>query len=231
MRDMLWSDEARILVRPFRAYADLAAAGDDRPARTAAARILFFLFVCGAFVSLITAGRLVAFHVVSTMAFWSFIPAAQALVLLVVLRLVTAHRAAAPAASPDPLSGEGPRSSDTRRRARTGAPARAEALALYFAGHAPWMLFFMLVAGICLVAPDVYGALVWMLRHGVLPVLFLGTIAWSGVLTYACFRAGLALPRARARAATALFYLGFSTLIIGYYLAMNEIQPQLPWAP
>ncbi|APR75033.1 Hypothetical protein A7982_00379 [Minicystis rosea] len=230
MKDMLWSDEARILVRPFRAYADLAAAGDERPARTAALRILFFLFICGAFVSLFTAGRLVAFHVVSTMAFWSFIPAAQALVFLGVLEIVN-RRSSAPPATDEPTSDRDPPSSYTRRRARAGGASRAEALALYFAGHGPWMLFFMLLAGICLVAPDVYRTMVWLLRHGVLPALFLTTIVWSAVLTYACFRRGLAFPRARAGAATALFYVGFSTLIIGYYLAMNEIQPQLPWAP
>jgi hypothetical protein len=201
MKDMPWSDEARVMVRPFRAYADLAAAGDDRPALTVAARVAFFLFTCGAFVSLTAAGRLVAFGIVSTMAFWAFIPAVQAAVFLVTLRLVAPSR------------------------------SRAASLALYFAGHGPWMLFFMLLAGVCLFAPDVYGTMTWMLRHGVLPALLLGTIAWSGVLTYACFRAALDLPRRRAGAATAVFYAGFTTAIVGYYLAMNEIQPQLPWAP
>lgn len=202
MRNMPWSDEARVMVRPFRAYADLAAAGDDRAVTTAAARALFFLFVCGAFVSLITAGRLVAFHVVSTMVFWSFIPVVQAAVFLVTLRLVVPEK-----------------------------PRDASSLALYFAGHGPWMLFFVLIAGACLFAPDVSRTLTWMLQKGILPLLFLGTIVWSAVLTYACFRAALALPRARAARATAVFYAAFTVVIIGYYLAMNEIQPQLPWAP
>ncbi|MFT3771172.1 MAG: hypothetical protein QM820_37635 [Minicystis sp.] len=214
---MLWSDEARVMVRPFRAYADLAAAGDDRPARTAAARALFFLFVSGAFVSLTAAGRLVAFHVVSTMVFWSFIPAVQAAVLLGTLRVVGAH----------------PRSPGERAQP-SGAqskPSSASALALYFAGHGPWMMFFLLLAGICLFVPDVHATMMWLLRRGVIPALMLTTIIWSMVLTYACFREGIGLPRGRARGATALFYGGFTVVIVGYYLAMNEIQPQLPWAP
>lgn len=206
---MPWSDEARVLVRPFRAYAALAAAVDPRPAQTLAMRVAFFLFTCGAFVSLTTAGRLVGFHVVSTMAFWAFIPAVQAGAFLVALRLVGAHRRTLAAESLRP-------------------PA---ALALYFAGHGPWLLFFTATAGVCLFAPDVHTTMMGLLRRGVLPALFLTTIVWSGVLTYACFRSGLSLSRARAGRATAIFYLGFSAVIVGYYLAMNEIQPQLPWAP
>jgi hypothetical protein len=199
---MPWSDEARLLVRPFRAYAGLAADGDERPAQTLAARVLFFLFVCGAFVSLTTAGRLVAFHVASVMAFWAFIPAVQAGAFLLALHV-----------------------------ARATPASRSRALALYFAGHGPWMLFFLLLAGVCLFAPDVRAAITWLLRSYVLVALLLGTIAWSGVLTYACFREGLALARGRAARATAVFYAAFSATIVGYYLAMNEIQPQLPWAP
>jgi hypothetical protein len=199
---MAWSDEARVMVRPFGAYADLALGEDDHPARTAAARVALFLFVSGAFVSLTSAGRLVAFHVASTMVFWAFIPAVQAAVFLVTLRVVG------------------------------GRPAsRAAALALYFAGHGPWMVLFLLLAGVCLFVPDVYATMTWLLRRGVIPVLLLVTIAWSGLLTFACFRAGVGMTRRRAGAATALFYGGFSAVIVGYYLAMNEIQPQLPWAP
>lgn len=199
-----WSDDALVMVRPFRAYAALAAAPDDRPARTLATRVLLFLLVLGGFVSLLSAGRLVAFHVASTMVFWSFVPAVQIAVFTAVLRLT------------------GPRSP------RLGL---AHALGLYFTGHGPWLLFLLLVAGMCLFAPDVYATFTWLLGHGVLPGLMIGTIAWSMLLTYACFRAGLGLARGRAAASTVLFYLGFSSTIVGYYLAMNQIQPQLPWAP
>lgn len=198
---MPWSDDARVLARPFQAYAELAVEGEEQPARTALTRALFFLFTVAAFVSFVTAGRLVAFHLVSTMLFWSFLPAVQALAFVFALRLTA------------------PRES------------RAEALALYFAGHGAWMLFFLAVSAMCLFAPDVRAAFQWLLAKGVLPLLMLVTIAWSIVITFACFRAGVGLARNRAAAATGIFYGAFTVVIVGYYLAMNEIQPQLPWAP
>ena len=88
----------------------------------------------------------------------------------------------------------------------------------------------MLLAGVCLLAPDVFATFGWLLQKAILPGLFLAVIVWSGVLTYACFRSGLALGRGRAGVATAIFYLAFAAVIVGYYLANNEIQPQLPWA-
>jgi hypothetical protein len=199
---MPWSDDAWVMVHPFRAYAAIAAAGDDRPARTAAMRIAFLLVVIGAFVSLSAAGRLASFHVASTMVFWSFVPAVQAAAFAGVVRLL----------EPPPR------------------PSLASALALYFTGHGPWMLFFVALSGVCLFVPDVYKTMMWLLNRGILPGLLLGVIGWSGLLTYACFRAGLGWSRRRAGAGTALFYLGFSGVIVGYYLAMNQIQPQAPWA-
>lgn len=201
---MPWSDDARVMARPFRAYTAIAAAGDEQPGRTLGAHVGLVLLVLAGFVSITAAGRLVAFHVVSTMVFWSFVPAVQAAVFIAVLRIV------------------GPR--DDR-------PALVPALSLYFTGHGPWLVFLTLVAGVCLFAPDVYVTVMWMLGHGVLPLAMLATIAWSMVLTFACFRAGLGFGRARAGAATALFYAGFTIAIVSYYLAMNQIQPQLPWAP
>jgi hypothetical protein len=203
MAPMPWSDDARVMMHPFRTYAGLATTPVERPARALAVRVAFVLLVLGGFVSLSASGRLVAFHVASTMVFWSFVPAVQAAVFLAV------HHALA---------------------RDTGVP-RAEALALYFTGHGPWLLFMLLVDGICLAAPDVSGTMSWLLERRVLPAFFLGTIAWCIVLTHACFRAGLGLSKRRAYGATALFYTGFSGVIVGYYLAMNQIQPQLPWAP
>ena len=102
-------------------------------------------------------------------------------------------------------------------------------LALYFTGHGPWMIFFMALVAVCFLAPDVYGAMTALLARGILPAIFLSTIGWSGVLTFACFRAGLGMRKPRAAAATALFYLGFSSVILGWYLALNQIQPQVPF--
>jgi hypothetical protein len=201
---MPWSDDVRVMVHPFRVYAELGAVEIERPARALGARVAFVLLVIGGFVSLTSAGRLVAFHVASTMIFWSFVPAVQAAAFVVAVRL----------------------SSRSDRR-----PRLLPALTLYFTGHGPWLAFFLLVAGVCLFAPDVYASMMWLLGHGVLPAFFLAAVGWCGVLTFACLRAGLGFSRGRASAATALFYVGFSGVVVGYYLAMNQIQPQAPWAP
>ena len=47
---------------------------EARPLRAALLRASLLLFAIGAFVSITSAGRLVLFHVVGTMAFWSFLP-------------------------------------------------------------------------------------------------------------------------------------------------------------
>jgi hypothetical protein len=211
---MPWSDDARVMAHPFRTYAELGAAPDPRPARALAVRVALVLLVLGGFVSLISAGRLVAFHVASTMIVWSFVPAWQAIVLALVLRAV------------DPVRDGGSTPKPPRPRA-----ALVPALSLYFHGHGPWLLFLLAVAGVCLFAPDSGAAMRWLLGNGVLPAAMLGTIVWSMVLTFACFRSGLGFSRARAGAGTALFYAGFTVAIVGYYLSMNQIQPQVPWAP
>jgi hypothetical protein len=201
---MPWSDDARVMAHPFQAYAELAASPEPWPRRALAARVARILVVLAGFVSLTAAGRLVAFHVVGSMVAWSFVPAVQAAVFALVLRLL------------DPA----------RPRA-----ALAPALSLYFTGHGPWLIFLLLIAGVCLFSPDVYTTMMGLLRSGALPFAMLGVIAWSMVLTYACFLRGLGFPKGRARGATALFYAGFTVAIVGYYLSMNEIQPQAPWAP
>lgn len=198
---MIWSDDARLLRRPFLTYGALAGVTDARPLRTALLRALLLLFVIGAFVSITSAGRLVTFHVAGTMAFWSFLPLIQGLVFGAVVRLV--------------------------------APKQSvkAALALHFRGYALWHLFLLAVSGVCLFAPDVAAAMTALLSTGVLPGLLVATWVGSGVLTFACFRSGIGLSRARASAATALYYLGYVGTIVAYYLAMNQIQPQVPWAP
>lgn len=198
---MIWSDDARLLRRPFVTYGELAAVSDARPLRAALLRATLLLFVIGAFVSITSAGRLVAFHLVGTMVFWSFLPLIQGAVFASVTRLV---------APEEPLG---------------------SALALHFRGYAPWHLFLLAVAGVCLFAPDVAAAMTTLLRAGVLPGLLVATWIGSGVLTFACFRSGIGLSRRRASAATALYYFGYVSAIVGYYLAMNQIQPQVPWAP
>jgi hypothetical protein len=192
------SDDVRVMLRPFAVYRELGRTDEPTPGRAALVRAGFFLLVLGGFISLTTAGRLVAFHVASVFLTWAFLPLLQA------LAVTLAVRTAAPKAS-------------IRR-----------ALALYFTGHAPWFFWMLIIAFVPLVVGDVYKTMGILLRFGVVPALLLAAIGWGGVLTYAAFRAGLDLSRARAAGATAIFYLAFVGSILGYYLATNQIQPQWP---
>jgi hypothetical protein len=186
------------MLRPFRTYRALAAERwPAHPGREAVLKPLLTLLVIGAFVSLTAAGRLVPAQVVLTMAFWAFAP------LLQIAALAIAVRAA-----------------------RAGVPL-PRAVALYFAGHGPWLLFLLALAGVCLLSPSVYATMMALLSSGALPALLLATAAWSAVLTWASFRAGMGLSRGRAALATAVFYGVYVGAIVGYYLATNQIQPQL----
>jgi hypothetical protein len=199
---MRWSDEARAMRHPFRTYAELAAsAAPPAGALSALRRPVFCLLVLGAFVSFTAAGRLVAFHLVSTMFFWSFAPLIQILVAAAVVRRFAPGRPLAPA------------------------------IDLFFVGYGPWYVLLALIAGICLFAPDVHAAMMRLLALGGLPVLLGGTWIWAGVLTFAFFRTGLDLPRGRAAAATGLYYAGYVGVVLGWYFATNQIQPQLFGVP
>lgn len=193
----LWSAEAALLVRPFSTYRALGARRGERTARDLARGLLLEGVMLGAFVSLTSAGRLVASHIALTAVFWGFLP------LLQVGATAAAVRIAAP-----------------RERI-------VPALSLYFEGLGPYHVFYLALSGICLFAPDVYGAFTALLRAGALPIYLLGTIAWGVVITWAFFREGLALGRGRAGVGMAVFYSIFVGVIVGWYLAMNEIQPQV----
>ena len=198
----LWlADQARLPFRPWSGYRALGArwaAASSRDMAVEALRLAGFqLLAVGVFVSMTTAGRLVAVHVGAIVAFWSFAPALQALAVCAV-RAIACREV--------PLG---------------------RALALYYAGQGPWMLFLAVGAGVPVVAP---GLLV-VERFG---QLFIGfacmlvlALVWGGVMTHALFRGGLGLSRVRAVLATLLFYATFVSLVVGYYLAMNQIQPQL----
>ncbi|MDB4938218.1 MAG: hypothetical protein JWP87_5190 [Labilithrix sp.] len=109
----------------------------------------------------------------------------------------------------------------TRSVAREVRVTRA--FALYAEGYGPWYLLMLLVAGGSLFAPAPARLLAsvggWML---------LVALLWGGVLTFACFRSGLALSRRRAATATALHYVIVAGLVLGYFLAAGQLLPILP---
>ena len=84
--DSAWSDQARVLVRPFATYAALGA--DDEPTAPAIfSRSFVLLLALGAFVSFTAAGRLVPLHVVSPSLAWAYIPLLQLASLAIVRRV------------------------------------------------------------------------------------------------------------------------------------------------
>jgi hypothetical protein len=183
------SPPGRLLLHPFRGYAELArASGEDAPTITGGA--LRFLFVIGSVVALTAAGRLAPVELVVAMGSFAYVPIAQLVALATALRLVT-------------------RTTPLRR-----------AFALYLAGHGPWLVTLVVIAAICLVVPAPAHALFVLL-----PTLVVFTFAWSGVLTYACFRRGLDLSGARSGIATAIYVLVLTAIVVGYFLGMGQLGP------
>lgn len=191
------SDALALLGAPFRGYAALAAQGDALHARALPLRLLALLGAVAGFVSITTAGRLVAAHVAWSMLAWSFLPALQAVALVVALRGVAPGR------------------------------SRAAAFSLLLLGAGPWIALLLSLAGVCLLAPDVAGALTALLRAGALPALLLAAQAWAMTLTVAMLRAGLGLSRAATARCAALYYGLFAAMIAGWYLAVGELLPLL----
>jgi hypothetical protein len=187
------------MLRPFRGYSRLAQELQGEPLgwRLAVRRPVRWLLVIGAFVSLTSAGRLVALHVASGFVFWSFFPLLQTAGVLAMLALVARGR------------------------------PRAASLDLYFAGQAPWLLFFVTLTGVCLFAPRVYDAFRWLLGTGVLPGLFVLTLLWSTLLTWAFLRRGLGLGRARATLGFVVLEAVYGGSLLAWFLATDQLQPLL----
>lgn len=181
------------MLRPFRAYEELAnaAEGEGRPSLVVGMARL--LFVLGAFVSLTATGRLSVFELFSGMISFAYVPIVHLVSLAVALRIV----------------------------AREVSVKRA--YALYAEGYGPWFLFMFLVAGGSLFLAE--PARLLSLASG---LLLLSTFVWGGVLTFACFRSGLALPRWRAVLAVVFHYLVVTALVLLFFLAAGQLLPIIP---
>ena len=180
--------------RGFKARGDLLANAENTPTRTLLLRRpLWVLFVVGCFIALTAAGRLVPAHIVLAMAAWSFTVVFQSGALALTLRWAKRDQALAPAI-------------DT-----------------FFLGHGPWFLFMITLVVVCFVATDVYLAFVWLLQLWILPVYFLGTVAWGMVTTYAFFRSGLSLSRKRSFGATASYYVLQLLFIATWYVVTGQL--------
>jgi hypothetical protein len=196
----MWSYEARLLFSPMRGYRDLAE--EVRAEKVPRAwvllrRPLLWLFVVASFVSFTSAGRWVWFHIFAAMLMWSFVPLYEGLFIAWIVRLLRSER---------PVS---------------------QVIDLFFAGQGPWLLFFMTVSAVCLFAPEVWPVFQFLLRVGALPAFLLAIAGWSVILTYAFFRSGLGMTRARSALGCAMFYVLFDGTIAGWYLATGQLYPLL----
>jgi len=191
------SDELQVLLHPFRGYQALAAQEAPRPLRTLAERVFVTQLALGVAVSLITAGRLTFRLVLGTMLAWLMVPAIQ-LTVIALTRWV----------------------SGTRK-------SRVETANLYMAGNAPPLLLMLFAAGVCIFTPDVAAAFSLLLRTGVLPVLLVVARVYGWVLSYGCYRSGLGLPRGRAALCLVVDMLFAALLVIGWYMSIDNIVPQL----
>ena len=98
------------------------------------------------------------------------------------------------------------------------------AFALYLAGHGPAIVVLLVIAFVALLAPAESTAAV-LLR--VVPLLVLAMLLWGSFMTYACFRSGLGLSRLRAGIGVALHFVVVVAVVVGYFLAMGQLGPQL----
>jgi hypothetical protein len=189
----VFSAPARLLVSPFRGYAELANADQAEGRPTLAGGMMRFLFVLGAFVSVTATGRFAPFELVSGIISFAYVPVLHATAVAIAVRVV--------------------------------APEIrfARAFALYAEGYGPWFLFMLAIAGGSLFAPDparlLAATIGWMIAVA---------HCWGAVLTYACFRSGLALSRRRAASATAIHFVVVACLILGFFLAAGQLLPIIP---
>jgi len=186
------------MLRPFRAYAALAAEAPSSGAAWLFVRgPMKLLLTLGVFVSITTAARIVWPHVALAFIAWAFAPLMQ---MTFVVAVAGAFR--------------------SKRRA-------AELVDLYFVGQGPWLLLLCALSGICLFAPEVWPVFRWLLSWNVLLVALVVTILWSGTLTAAFFRHGAGLGRGATAGATAAFYLAYFGALFLYYLVTGQLAPIL----
>ena len=154
-----WSLDARALVRPARTFQALAAAQTPAnvgsPVWTAARRPLFLALMFGCVISL--AGTSVASVrlIGATAIYWSFVPIVEILALAIVA---------------------------WRWR---GSRTFASLIDVFFAGHAAWTLFVLLVGAVTAVAPPQYW---WFLITRAAIVGIVLVAGWSAYVDVCFFR-------------------------------------------
>jgi len=194
--DSFFSDSVHVAIRPFSFYAQLGAQAPRSLKEVTDGPLTWLLLIAGC-VSIFTAGRLVAFHLVMVSAAWVPLLAVQFAWVVIAARIVDRTR---------PL---------------------AAVIHLHFAGQLPWLAFFLVLAGVCIFAPHVWPVLRIMLTSGALFVGIGAVTLWSTLLTWAMFRAGLALSIRRAALGVGVYYGGYAATVVVYYLLTGQLRPLL----
>lgn len=191
------SDEALLLVSPFRGYEIVAARSEQTSAwRALMARVLFNVLLLGCVGSLVAAGRLVAFHVLFIGVAWGFAPLIQGVTVGVASRLCTR---------------------------RMGV---ARAVSLHMAGNGPWLAFFIALAGLLLFSSDVAATLGWLFGTSILLISGLLTIVAGLLTSFAFYRVCGACGTRRAVALVGLEALLRVVLVLGWYASIDNLAPQ-----
>lgn len=196
-----WSPELLLLFRPATTYARLRA-----EAATPDGPTLRWRAARGPLLWLLVAGAFVSLTTAGRLVWWEMLLSASAWAFFPALQIawlaVASRRVALPFA------------------------ARVD---LYFRGQAPLYLWSLAVAALCLFTPHARLAFEALL-FPILASLALAA-AWSTFLTFACFRAGFGLTRGAALWRTLVFYLGYASTMVGWFLLTDNLQPLLSARP
>jgi hypothetical protein len=192
------SDEALILLRPFRAYrAIVERAGIERHGGWGlVGRVALMIVTLGVVTSLTSSGRVLPHHVVFSGAAWSFVPLLQ-IILVTTTWLI-----------------------DRRRR------PWASAVELHFAGNGPYLLLLLGLACMTMLPPDVGTLFAWLLGSGVLPGLAILTLLWGATTSFAFYRVVYGRSRLSAAGLLGVEWALKLLLVFGWYHSLDNLVPQ-----
>src|SRR5690606_35310414 len=94
---------------------------------------------------------------------------------------------------------------------------------LYIRGFGPWYAWVLFVSGVCIFSWHARTAFFDVLGIPLFVALIALALAWSIVLTHACFLCGYRLTRRGALLRTVAFYVGFGGSLLIYYIVSDQL--------
>jgi hypothetical protein len=186
------SVELDVMLAPARAYAQAMEAPADLSPAAALRRPALVALIIGVVAAMTAADHVDLRLVASTTLYWSFVPAIQLLAAFALVR-----------ASP-------------RLTIST-----ADAIDVFFAGHGPWSLYLLAVAGWTVAAP--------LAAHSMTPVFAAALIpaVWTPFIVSAFCREVLGDSRRAARRKTTMHQALMWIVILTYYGLAAQVWPRL----